>query len=144
MDCPFCQSPDIAGRTIAETPLVFAFLTNTPIVPGHTLVCPRRCVARFDELQADERAALFEMITCIKSMLVKAFRAEGFNIAWNEGKIAGQSVPHLHIHILPRRAGDTGITEYEPRRFLYRPDSPRAISPEQELKKVAQLIREAK
>jgi diadenosine tetraphosphate (Ap4A) HIT family hydrolase len=78
----------------------------------------------------------------VKDVLTKLFGAEGFNYAWNEGEVAGQSVPHLHLHVLPRRHGDEGITEYEPRKFLYRPGS-RAATPEAELQEVAKTIRNA-
>jgi diadenosine tetraphosphate (Ap4A) HIT family hydrolase len=78
--------------------------------------------------------------TQLKAALLKVFQAEGFNYAWNEGKLAGQSVPHFHLHILPRKEGDTGILEYEPRKFLYRPGE-RETSPEQELNAVAELIK---
>ncbi len=67
-------------------------------------------------------------------------RAEGFNLAWNEGKIAGQNVSHFHLHVVPRKIGDAGITEYEPRKFLYRSGS-REESPDTELLAVANLIR---
>lgn len=66
--------------------------------------------------------------------------AEGFNFAWNMGEEAGQSVPHFHLHVVPRKPGDTGILEYEPRKFLYRPGS-RAVSPEEELQALARLVR---
>lgn len=55
--------------------------------------------------------------------LKNAFGAEGFHFAWNEGEAAGQRIPHLHLHIVPRKRGDEGIAEYEPREFLYRPGS---------------------
>lgn len=70
----------------------------------------------------------------------QVFTAEGFNYAWNESEIAGQSVPHVHLHILPRKEGDLGIVGYEPRVFLYRPGS-RAISPEEELAEIAARMR---
>jgi hypothetical protein len=73
--------------------------------------------------------------------LKKAFGAEGFNFAWNDGKNCGQSVPHFHLHIVPRKEGDAGVYEYEPRKFLYRPGE-REATPEEELKMVAEIIKE--
>ena len=70
----------------------------------------------------------------------KTFSAEGFNYAWNEGEIGGQAVPHFHLHMLPRKKGDTGIHEYDPRKFLYRPGS-REISPDEELDAVVKEIK---
>ena len=141
MGCTFCESPEIKKRIIAKEDLVWAFPTNIPIVPGHTLIAPVRCVQKIRDLTREELLALFGLLEKIKSALKKSFGAEGFNHAWNEGYTGGQSVPHFHIHVLPRKPGDVGITEYEPRKFLYRP-GPRPISEEKELQEVARMIME--
>ena len=135
------KSPQIQERLVAQNDLAFSFLTLLPIVPGHLLICPIRLVETFEELGFDEWQAMLELQKCVCQSLKKLFRAEGFNFAWNQGKIAGQTVPHIHLHVVPRNAGDTGIIDYDPRVFLYRPGS-RAVSPRDELKEVAQLIRE--
>jgi len=137
--CAHCEIPAIKEREIAGDDLVWAFPTNIPIVPGHVLVAPQRCVATLEEMTLDEVRAIFALREKLKQALVKAFGATGFNYAWNEGKLAGQSVPHFHLHILPRKEGDTGITEYEPRKFLYRPGE-REASPEEELRAVSAVI----
>ncbi|HUC01924.1 MAG TPA: HIT family protein [Candidatus Paceibacterota bacterium] len=137
--CIYCTLPDIPARTVKRNELAIAFLTNIPITPGHTLVIPARHVATFDELKDDERRAIFALAAEVKAALWKAFGATGFNHAWNEGAVAGQSIPHFHLHIVPRTAGDEGITEYEPRKFLYRPGS-RETTPEAELDAVAKEI----
>lgn len=92
-----------------------------------------------------EQCALFDLLKTVKEALKTVFQAEGFNHAWNQEKIAGQSVDHFHLHVLPRKAGDTGITTYEPRDFLYRSVrvEDRPISSEQEIAEVVQLIRDA-
>ncbi len=138
--CPFCTDPAIREREVARNGFARAFPTNIPIVPGHMLVAPVRCVATFEELTTEEREALFGMASRLKSALRATFGAEGFNHAWNEGETAGQGVPHLHLHVLPRKTGDEGVTEYEPRKFLYRPGS-RETSPQSELLTVAKLVR---
>lgn len=140
-ECAFCEKPSIRERKIVENELAWAFPTNAPIVPGHVLVVPKRCVATFAELSNEERDAIFTLRDVITQALGASFEAEGFNYAWNEGVMAGQSVPHFHLHILPRKTGDTGIFEYEPRQFLYRTGSDRAVSPEEELAGVSALIR---
>lgn len=127
---------------IAENDLAWAFPTNTPITLGHTLVIPKRCIANFEDLTLEEQVAVFELASKIKDAMRKIFGAHGFNHAWNEGNKAGQSVPHLHLHIVPRTEGDVGIYEYEPRRFLYRPGS-RAESPQDELVGIALQIKAA-
>jgi len=141
MDCIYCTLPEIKDRTIKQNNLARAFLTNIPITPGHVLVTPVRHVQSFEELTADEREAIFALAADMRAALRKVFGAEGFNHAWNEGAVAGQSIPHFHLHIVPRKTGDEGITEYEPRKFLYRPGS-REATPEVELDAVAKQIRE--
>jgi diadenosine tetraphosphate (Ap4A) HIT family hydrolase len=140
--CPFCNDPAIEERTIVRNKYVRAFPTNIPIVPMHVLVIPARHVGTIGELSNEEKNALFEMIERLCELFRASFGAEGFNVAWNEGVVAGQSVPHMHVHLLPRKQGDTGITGYEPRTFLYRPGS-REDTPENELQDVAKTIRKA-
>lgn len=140
--CVFCGDSALRLRTIFADELAFAFPTNIPITPGHTLIAPVRCVRTFDELTSEEQCALFSLRARVGRALKAAFGAEGFHFAWNEGETAGQSVPHFHLHIVPRKAGDCGITEYEPRKFLYRPGS-REPSPEAELQAVAEKIKKA-
>ena len=142
MKCAYCELDVIKKREIIGNDLAWAFPTNIPIVPGHTLIVPRRCVARYEDLSLEEKTALETMRVQIVEALKKQFGAQGFNFAWNDGKLAGQSVPHFHLHVLPRKDGDTGITKYEPREFLYRPGS-REDSPEEELQEIARIIREA-
>lgn len=142
MKCVFCELPEIRERAVFKNDLAWAFLTNIPITPGHMLIAPVRCVATFDELTAAEVSAIFEVRKKVVAALKKTFAAEGFHFAWNEAKVAGQSVPHFHLHIVPRKQGDEGITEYEPRKFLYRPGS-REDSPEAELVAVSELIKKA-
>ena len=135
----FFGNDDVSDRTIVATEKVFAFPTMTPIVPGHVLVCPRRIIARWEDLNPEETQSLLNLVFAIKKALKKVVGASGFNVAWNEGSVAGQSVAHLHVHVVPRCPGDRGITEYEPRRFLYRPGS-RAVSPNEELQDIAKKI----
>ena len=139
----FINDLTITHRTLAENEFAFAFLGKMPIVPGHTLVCPKRMVAKSEELTAEEWHDILILKDIICDKLKNVLHAEGFNFAWNEGEMAGQSVPHFHLHILPRKLGDTGITQYEPRLFLYRPGV-RATSSQEELTSLAKLLRNAK
>ncbi len=143
MKCAFCELPEIKAREIfIGNDLAWAFPTNMPIVPGHTLIAPRRCVAKYDELTPEEKSAIESVRMVVAKALTKLYGAEGFNFAWNDGKNAGQSVPHFHLHVLPRKTGDAGIYQYEPRKFLYQTSQGRPISPEEELVKVAEQIRQ--
>ena len=140
--CPFCELPDIQERVVARNTLAWAFLTNIPITQWHTLVAPVRCVPGISALTHDELLAIFSLLKHVQQALVKTFSAEGFNYAWNEGQVAGQSVPHVHVQVIPRKSGDKGIYEYEPRHYLYLPGRERPISDLQELKEVAELIKQ--
>jgi diadenosine tetraphosphate (Ap4A) HIT family hydrolase len=142
MDCPFCSGKDVEARIICRDNLVFAFPSNIPITPGHTLVCPVRHISKIDDLTEVELRAIGQLIIKIKNSLKISFAAQGFNIAFNEGVQAGQSVNHLHVHIVPRQTGDQGIYKYEPREFLYSPGS-REVSSEKELISVAGKIKKS-
>jgi diadenosine tetraphosphate (Ap4A) HIT family hydrolase len=94
------------------------------------------------ELSAQEKLAILELAEEIMSALRKAFGAEGFNCVWNQEKLAGQSVPHFHLHIIPRKEGDTGLLGYDPRSMLYRTGD-RQPTPEEELTPIVKQIQEA-
>ena len=145
MDCPFCDKSQVAERTITENDLARGFLTNAPIVPGHTLIAPKRHVTYFEGLTEEERSAIEMLRMQLHGAMKQAFRAEGFNYAWNEEKVGGQSVPHFHLHILPRKEGDAGVYQYEPREFIYRPIpvDKRPTSTHEELTEITQILREA-
>jgi len=142
MACPFCDRGALSSRIIEENETAFSFPTNIPIVPGHVLIVPKRHVEQHEELTAEERDDIEKLRTQMKQALSTSFGATGFNFAWNDGAVAGQSVPHFHLHIVPRKEGDAGVHTYEPREFLYRPGS-RDLSPDDELEAVAKEIRSA-
>lgn len=138
--CIYCTKLEIKEREIIGNDLAWVFPTNIPIVPGHLLIAPRRCVAKYEDLTKEEKEAIETLRVQVIGALKKSFGAEGFNYAWNENKIAGQSIPHFHLHVLPRKEDDEGITEYEPRKFLYRPGS-RETTPESELIEICKIIK---
>lgn len=134
------ESSRIKERIIGRNHLAFSFLTHQPIVPGHSLICPIRVVDSSEQLTFEEWQAILELKSQLCQALKKSFNSEGFNFAWNMGENAGQTVPHFHLHVVPRKKGDAGILQYEPRLFLYRPGS-RAISLMDELYQIAELIK---
>ncbi len=138
--CVYCTKTEVKNRKITENNLAFVFPTNIPIVSGHVLIVPKRCIARYSDLTQKEKEAIEELRIKIIKALEKTFNAQGFNYAWNENEVAGQGVPHFHLHVVPRKKGDRGITEYEPRKFLYRPGS-RKTTPEKELQEVCNMIK---
>lgn len=140
-NCAFCSLPEINDRVVAENSLAKAFLTNIPIVFGHTLIVPKRCVRAYEDLTSEEKGAIESLRGLIVKNFKENFGAEGFNFAWNDAKMAGQSVPHFHLHVLARKTGDKGIYNYEPREFLYRTKDERTVSPEEELAQIAKEIK---
>lgn len=102
--CPFCALPAERILLLAHEALVIrdAF----PVSPGHTLVIPRRHIGSFFELTDAERACMVELLAQAKAELDLSFQPHGFNIGINEGAAAGQTVPHLHLHLIPRYRGD--------------------------------------
>lgn len=141
-ECAFCNNISSEQREIIRNELAWAFPTNIPIVPGHILVCPTRCIAKFEDLTPEEKNALWDLAEKVKKSLEKIFDAKGFNFAWNENEVGGQSVPHFHLHILPRKEGDAGIHEYDPRKFLYRTSGNRKEFSPEELIDIARKIRD--
>lgn len=135
------KNPEIGERIIVENEFAFSFLNKMPITPGHTLICPKRAIVTSEDLSFEEWRDIFSLKATVCKILRQELKAEGFNFAWNENLVAGQTVPHFHLHVVPRREGDNGITEYEPRVFLYRPGS-RSDSPHAELITLAKKLRE--
>lgn len=140
--CVYCSVPEIRNRAIFQDDLVWAFPTNIPITPGHTLISPVRCAKSLAQLSSQERLAILEAADRVMDALRTAYGAEGFNCVWNQEKLAGQSVPHFHLHIIPRKEGDTGLLGYDPRSMLYRTGD-REPTPEEELRTVRDAIRAA-
>jgi len=83
-----------------------AFYDAFPVSEGHALVIPKRHVASIFELPLEELVTLWSQVTTVRSALTDKFRPDGFNIGVNDGFAAGQTVPHAHIHVIPRRKGD--------------------------------------
>jgi len=123
--CTFCDVPP--DRIIAENELAFALLDKYPVAPGHVLVCPRRHVASFFELTDAETAAIFHLVHGMKSRCDAQLRPRGYNIGVNVGTVAGQTVGHVHVHLIPRYDGDVedptgGVRNVIPGKGNYRND----------------------
>jgi diadenosine tetraphosphate (Ap4A) HIT family hydrolase len=91
---------------IDSSPLGLVIRDAFPISPGHTLIIPKRHVGSFFDLEADERAELLVLLCQAKVVADKEFSPQGYNIGINDGAAAGQTVPHLHLHLIPRFEGD--------------------------------------
>jgi len=103
--CPFCDVPK--ERILVENELALAIRDAFPVTPLHTLVVPKRHVPEVFDLSRPETNAYNELLSRAKQGIKEADSAvTGFNIGINNGEVAGQTVPHCHIHLIPRRLGD--------------------------------------
>ncbi|EFW93592.1 histidine triad protein [Haladaptatus paucihalophilus DX253] len=109
-DCIFCQivAGDIPSKTVYEDESVLAFLDVNPLAPGHTLVISKDHHETLDDLPDDAAADLFSVLHGLTPAVETAVDADASNVAFNNGGAAGQEVPHVHGHIIPRFDGDGG------------------------------------
>jgi diadenosine tetraphosphate (Ap4A) HIT family hydrolase len=121
--CPFCELGN--RELVAENALAAAFRDGFPVNPGHTLIVPRRHVATWFDATREEQLAILELADQVKAQLDAEFQPAGYNLGLNAGEAAGQTVPHLHLHLIPRFKGDVddptgGVRFVIPARGNYR------------------------
>jgi diadenosine tetraphosphate (Ap4A) HIT family hydrolase len=104
MTCLFCCLPE--SRELLRNDTAIVVRDAFPVTRGHTLVIPLRHVESFFDTSAEERAAMFELLDAAKQQLQAEFAPAGFNIGINDGAAAGQTIRHLHMHLIPKYAGD--------------------------------------
>ncbi|MFZ4859705.1 MAG: HIT family protein [Desulfuromonadaceae bacterium] len=102
--CPFCTLDPT--RILASNTSALAIMDGFPISSGHALIIPKLHIASIFETTGEEREALFDLLEHVKTELQKKYNPDGFNIGINDGIAAGQTVMHLHIHLIPRHSGD--------------------------------------
>jgi diadenosine tetraphosphate (Ap4A) HIT family hydrolase len=104
-DCPFCN-PDPSRELIAESRQVYSMYDGFPVSKGHALIIPKKHIANYFELTFNEQSACIFILNAVKKILNKKFNPDGFNVGININQAAGQTVPHVHIHLIPRYKGD--------------------------------------
>jgi len=102
--CPFCRPA--AGRIVAHSPLTVTVRDAFPVSPGHTLVIPTRHFAGLSDATPDETREIWHSLRQAAEQLSVECRPDGFNVGVNVGAAGGQTVMHLHVHLIPRYAGD--------------------------------------
>lgn len=107
-NCVFCKivAGELPSTKIAESPLAYAFMDVGPIARGHTLVIPRHHYETIMDMSAHETAAVFELAARVAPALKAAVGCDGLNVLQNNGRSAGEVVMHVHVHLIPRWAGD--------------------------------------
>jgi diadenosine tetraphosphate (Ap4A) HIT family hydrolase len=103
-DCPFCVLPESRVLVLSEHAL--AVRDAYPISLGHTLIIPKRHVGTFFHLSAAEQTDVLKLLHGCKKDLDQQYAPQGYNIGINDGPAAGQTIPHVHIHLIPRYSGD--------------------------------------
>ncbi len=104
MACPFCTLPH--ERVLLSNPHALALRDAYPVSPGHTLLIPRRHIASLADLTPGEACAIWSLLAQARAQLDREFSPAGYNVGINDGAPAGQTVMHLHVHLIPRYVGD--------------------------------------
>ena len=102
--CPFCALPE--DRIVDQNDLAVVIRDGFPVSPGHTLVIPKRHVGSFFELDQDEVLSMLALLKTAKVVIHEELKPDSYNIGINDGPQAGQTVPHVHMHLIPRYRGD--------------------------------------
>lgn len=112
MDCIFCKiaAKEIKGEIIYEDEHAFAILDIMPRTKGHTMVIPKTHAPTLLELADDEIGPVFQAVKKVTARLYQVLAPDGFTVGINHGDVSGQTVKHLHIHVMPRWNGDKGTS----------------------------------
>lgn len=102
--CPFCSFD--SARVLHASASAVALTDGYPVSPGHCLIVPRRHVVSWFDTNDDERRDMLALLDAARVSIQKIHDPAGFNIGINDGAAAGQTVPHVHIHLIPRYVGD--------------------------------------
>lgn len=102
--CPFCQLSTL--DIVVENVFHMVIRDRYPVSVGHSLIIPKRHVASLFELTAEEFNALYELLHTTREQLDAEYQPAGYNVGVNVGEAAGQTVFHLHVHVIPRYEGD--------------------------------------
>lgn len=100
--CPFCDVP----AALLRNDLAYAVYDKNPVNPGHVLIVPFRHVASYFDTTPDEKRALFDLLEEAKALIDRMYTPTGYNIGINVGETAGQTITHVHLHLIPRYPGD--------------------------------------
>ena len=121
-NCPFCDIVD--DRVFLSTRLVVGIWDGFPVSPGHALLIPHRHIATWFDATTEEQQALVAAIDDAKTAIELEQSPDGYNIGINSGEAAGQTVQHLHVHVIPRYEGDVddprgGVRQVLPEKAAY-------------------------
>lgn len=104
MTCPFCTLPH--ERIVHENEHALWIYDGFPVSPGHSLIIPKHHVGSFFEVSTEERMSMLALLDLAKAAVDGQYGPDAYNIGINDGAAAGQTVPHLHLHLIPRYSAD--------------------------------------
>lgn len=104
-ECPFCN-PDSKRELIVESATAYSIFDKFPVNKGHALIIPKKHCSNYFDLSFKEQSACLFMLNKVKEIVSNKFNPDGFNVGINIGDAAGQTIPHVHIHVIPRYKGD--------------------------------------
>ena len=138
--CAFCDPSVLKRQTFYEDELVLALYTHKPVLPGHCLVIPKRHVERFEQLTDEEITQMGRVIKKVNEAVVKVFDTSAYLLLQKNGPEVGQTVPHVHFHYIPRKAGDNSSLKFLVQ--MYIANAKRPISSE-EMQEIVGKLKEA-
>ncbi|MBL1216653.1 MAG: HIT family protein [Planctomycetes bacterium] len=115
---------EIPSHKVYENELVYAFLDINPLSRGHTLVIPKTRYERIDQLPPETAAALGRALPTVAAAVMKATGTTAYNVLCNTGRPAGQLIPHVHFHIIPKHADGSGLPHNWPAAPIDKDDAP--------------------
>ena len=126
MSCIFCRivAGEIPAEIVAKDEHAVAFLDIAPLADGHTVIVPRRHVATVEEMAPEDARGLFQTLTRLAGPVRRAVGGVGNTIGINDGTATGQTIPHVHVHIVPRRPDDGAGSVHT----IFRAGSRRAVA----------------
>lgn len=130
-DCIFCRREDgTLNVVVLESSNFYVRRDNFPATAGHVEIVPKRHVVSFFELTPDDVAEAYDLMSQIKSALADQLEPDGYTIGINDGRAAGRTIDHLHIHLIPRRFGDVADPTGGIRQVLPNNDCSRWLEPQ--------------
>ncbi len=123
-NCIFCSLANEKDICLSENELFWSCFDDQPVTNGHALVIPKRHLDSFFDLSNEEIKAAYDLIKKVKDIIDKKHHPDAYNIGINNGQVAGQTILHLHIHIIPRYVGDVanptgGVRNVIPKKGTY-------------------------
>jgi diadenosine tetraphosphate (Ap4A) HIT family hydrolase len=108
--CPFCN-PNSDRELILESATAYAIYDKFPVNNGHALIIPKKHCSDYFQLSFKEQSACWFVLNKVKEIITAKFNPDGYNVGINVNRVAGQTIDHVHIHLIPRYSGDVEIPE---------------------------------